>query len=121
MKRWSALPVLGLLAVATALLAGCGGTAARASSAAPVRTSQVDLPPSYLFSPAAIQVAPGTTVTWTNHDNFSHSVQVQGQSDVHVMNPGQSAQITFDKPGTYAYVCTFHTQNMKGTVIVAAS
>ena len=81
-------------------------------------TNQVDLPPSYVFRPDAIQVTQGSTVTWTNHDNFTHSVQVQGQSDVHVMKPGESAQITFDGPGTYAYVCTFHTQNMRGTVLV---
>jgi plastocyanin len=43
---------------------------------------------------------------------------VQGQRDVQVMKPGESAQITFDQPGTYAYVCTFHTQNMRGTVTV---
>ena len=78
----------------------------------------MDLPPSYQFSPTRIQVSRGATVTWTNHDNFTHSVQVQGQSDVHVMNPGQSTQITFDAPRTYPYVCTLHTQNMKGTVVV---
>jgi plastocyanin len=45
-------------------------------------------------------------------------VQVQGQSEVHIMRPGESTQITFDTPGDYSYVCTFHTQNMKGTVSV---
>jgi plastocyanin len=38
---------------------------------------------------------------------------------VHVAKPGESIQITFDRPGTYSYVCTFHTQNMQGTVIVS--
>ncbi len=84
----------------------------------PVRTNQVDLPPSYLFRPAAIEVAPGAAVTWTNRDHFTHSVQVQGQSEVHMMSPGQTAEITFNTPGTYPYVCTLHTQNMKGVVIV---
>jgi plastocyanin len=101
-------------------LAGCGGTSSTASSsAAPaVQTDQVDLPPSYQFSPTHIQVARGTTVTWTNHDNFTHSVQVQGQSEVHTMRPGETAQITFSTPGDFSYVCTFHTQNMKGVVSV---
>ena len=68
---------------------------------------------------AGIQVVPGTTVTWTNHDNFTHTVQVEGQSEVHSMRPGETAQITFTNPGTYSYLCTLHTQNMKGTVQVS--
>jgi plastocyanin len=112
-RTWAiALTVLGAI-----LLTGCARPTAAADD--PVAdTNQVDLPPSYVFHPDAVQVRPGTTVTWTNHDNFTHSVQVQGQRDVQVMKPGESAQITFDQPGTYAYVCTFHTQNMRGTVTV---
>jgi plastocyanin len=34
------------------------------------------------------------------------------------MPPGASATHTFDSAGTYAYVCSLHPQNMKGTVIV---
>ena len=112
-KRLVLLAAAGL----PVILAGCGGTSSASASAA-VPTTQVDLPPSYQFSPARIQVARGSTVTWTNHDNFTHSVQVQGQSEVHIMRPGESTQITFDTPGDYSYVCTFHTQNMKGTVSV---
>ena len=115
---YGALLALVALAVLT-FLAGCGG-AAGGAAAAPVHTSTVDLPPSYRFDPAIITVPAGTTVTWTNHDNFTHSVKVETGADtsVHVMSPGQTAQITFTTPGTYTYVCTFHTQNMRGTVVV---
>jgi plastocyanin len=114
------LALLGVLAALgiTLLLAGCAPSRA-ASASGPTRTAHVDMPPSYRFEPASIQVSAGTTVTWTNSDNFTHSVQVQGQAEVHVAKPGESIQITFDRPGTYAYVCTFHTQNMQGTVIVS--
>ena len=96
--------------------AGCArpGTAAEA----PVDTATVDLPPSYRFEPVSIRVKSGTAVTWTNHDNFTHTVQVTGQSDVHQMRPGESTRITFSTPGEYTYVCTLHTQNMRGTVTV---
>ena len=104
-----------LIALACALLVGCASPVA---SSAPVRTTQVDLPPSYVFAPARIQVTPGSTVTWTNHDNFSHSVQVQGQANVHMMRPGETAEITFTTPGDYAYLCTRHAQNMRGTISV---
>jgi plastocyanin len=102
------------------LLIGCSSAASgAASSAAPARTTLVDLPPSYTFSPAAIQVSTGSTVTWTNHDNFTHSVQLEGQPEVHMMHPGESVEVTFSTPGTFNYLCTLHAQNMKGTVLVS--
>jgi len=104
-----------LLAISAMLLAGCAGAGA---SATPMRTTSVDLPVSYKFEPAHIVVAPGSTVTWTNHDNFTHSVQVDGQSEVHMLRPGESTQIVFATPGEYHYVCTLHTQNMQGSVSV---
>jgi plastocyanin len=81
----------------------------------------VRLPPSYKFEPAAIRVAAGATVTWTNADNFTHSVQFQDgglPADPLMMEPGEQATFTFDTPGTYAYRCSLHPQNMRGTVTV---
>lgn len=107
-----------LLALTLALaLAACGGQASKT-----VSTDHVDLPPSYLFSPAQITVKAGTTVTWTNHDNFTHSVRIPAQNGkvVGVMRPGQSITFTFSSPGTYQYDCSFHPQNMKGTVVVTS-
>jgi plastocyanin len=116
----SALPLvhrlLPLAACLLLVLVGCARPTASAS--APVQTSTVDLPPSYKFAPDHISVSAGTTVTFTNHDNFSHSVKVDGQSDVHLMRPGESAQITFPTPGDFHYVCTLHTQDMQGVVSV---
>ena len=60
---------------------------------------------------------PARRVTWTNDDNFTHTVQVDGQED-HKVGQGESVSITFDKPGTYHYVCTLHSQDMDGEVIV---
>ena len=109
----------GLLAIATLILVACAPSAKTGSvNASSVQTNTVDLPPSYVFQPANITVKTGSTVTWTNHDNFTHSVLVDGQSDVHMMKPGESAQISFATPGQYHYVCTLHTQNMQGTVTV---
>ena len=118
-RRLVPLASVGLVLVVLTVLTGCSGTSSSASAASAAQTTQVDLPPSYQFSPTHIQVNRGATVTWTNHDNFTHSVQVQGQSDVHTLRPGESTQITFDSPGDFNYVCTLHTQNMKGTVSVS--
>ena len=72
---------------------------------------------SYRYDPERIEIQAGQTVTWTNEDNFTHTVQVDGQED-HEVERGGSVSITFDETGTYRYVCTLHRQDMEGEVIV---
>ena len=100
-------------------LAACGASGA---SAAPVATDKVDLPPSYKFVPAAITVPAGTTVTWTNHDNFTHSVRLLDDGGA-VMNvsPGDSVTYTFTGVGEHHYDCSYHPHDMSGIVVVTAS
>ncbi len=86
-------------------------------------TNHVDLPKSYAFAPAAVTVSVGTTITWTNSDNFTHSVRLLDEDGkvIGVMHPGQTVQFTFTRPGLYHYECSFHPQNMKGTVTVTGA
>jgi plastocyanin len=105
-----------LVLFALVLVAACGGGAG--ASTAAVATTSVDLPPSYLFAPAAIRVEAGATVTWTNHDNFTHNVAFDG-ADPLTMRPGESASRTFGSAGRFAYVCSLHPNDMRGTVEVA--
>ncbi len=106
--------LLGLV-LALGAIAGC----ASQTSAAPVATAHVEMPPSYRFDPPIISVNAGTTVTWHNSDNFTHSVKVlKGDYPYLELKPGQTGQITFNTPGEYDYICTFHSQDMKGRVIV---
>jgi plastocyanin len=66
-------------------------------------------------------VKAGTTVTWSNADQFTHSVRLTASGEVlGLAKPGDTLTYLFDKPGTYAYDCSLHPQNMKGTVTVAA-
>jgi plastocyanin len=99
---------------ASVAAAGCGG---RGDDAQPVATTEVSMAKSYRFDPQTIEVSAGDTVTWTNDDNFTHTVQVHGQED-HEVGKGESVSIAFDKRGTYEYVCTLHRRDMSGTVIV---
>ncbi len=108
------LRTLLALAVLAVAAAGCGGTD---DSAAPVATTEVEMAKSYRFEPQTIEIAAGETVTWTNEDNFTHTVQVDGQDD-HEIEPGERVEITFDEPGTYHYVCTLHRRDMDGEVVV---
>ena len=106
------LAVLALAAI------GCSSSGSgSAANASPVATTSVDLPKSYKFAPAAITVTAGSTVTWTNDDNFTHSVRIEGGPPM-VMKPGEKATFTFDKAGTFKYDCSFHPQNMQGRVVV---
>ena len=107
------LTVLLVVAAAAALAAGCGGT----GTAKPVATNKVTLPKSYRFEPEAITVKAGTSVTWTNEDNFTHTIKVD-HADDHKLSPGESVSIRFAKPGTYHYECTLHSHDMHGEVIV---
>jgi plastocyanin len=104
-----------LLALSAVLLAaGCGGSD---EPAAPVATTDVSMAKSYRFDPSRIEVEAGARVTWTNDDNFTHTVRVDGRED-HKVERGESVSIVFPEPGTFHYVCTLHRRDMEGEVIV---
>jgi len=79
----------------------------------------------YAFAPAAIQVDPGTTVTfeWVSD---THNLLVDHQPDAgdwgghtSIENTGFSTEATFETPGVYAYYCDPHVPlGMKGVVEV---
>jgi plastocyanin len=106
----AALAVCSVVGVA----AGCGDSG---ESSTPVATNEVAMAKSYRFDPKVIEVTAGQTVTWKNEDNFTHTVEVDGQND-HKVDRGDSVSIKFDTPGTYDYVCTLHRHDMEGKVIV---
>lgn len=112
-RRLSRFPSAAALAAAALVAASCGG----AGESEPVATTEVTMPKSYRFDPKTIEVEAGATVTWTNEDNFTHTVQVDGRED-HKVEPGESVSIRFDEPGTHAYLCTLHPHDMEGEVIV---
>jgi plastocyanin len=97
-------------------VAACGGGGPTAS---PVATASVDLPRSYRFEPVAITVQVDTTVTWTNSDNFTHTVRLETTGQIiGQMAPGETVTWTFDAPGLVPYDCSLHPNDMQGTVFV---
>lgn len=107
---------LGASALSALALIACG----TAAPPTPVAADHVDLPKSYEFRPEVITVPAGASVTWTNHDNFTHTVRLidLGNQVIGTMSPGQSVSYTFTKPGTYHYDCSLHPHDMHGIVIV---
>jgi hypothetical protein len=117
-----------ILVVVACVLAGCGG-----KDASPVTPSPPAGPPApmtiriplgatpltttaYVPNPATVQM--GTTVTWINDDNVSHTstsnVSVWNSGD---MPPGSQFSFTFQSAGSFNYLCLIHP-NMIGTITV---
>lgn len=71
------------------------------------------------FSPAAITVAPGSMVMWTNKDDAPHTITSKGGGALKskTLQKGSSFSYTFATAGVYAYYCSVHP-NMMGTVTV---
>lgn len=72
------------------------------------------------FEPAAITVQVGTTITFENVGDLPHTATARDRSwDTGNVNGGQSAEITFDQPGSFDYVCIYHESlGMIGRVTV---
>jgi plastocyanin len=72
------------------------------------------------FTPKAIKVDAGATVTWTNADAEAHNVTFDNASlpaSGTVAGGGNAALVMPAVAGTYAYHCTFHS-GMNGSVVV---
>ena len=113
------VPLFGL-GGALALLLVLGGLAywnKTAAVAGEAREVKID---NYSFSPGTLTVPVGTTVSWTNRDETVHTVVAQDAG--HTFKSGgldtdDKFSFTFDKPGTYVYICTVHPY-MTGKVVV---
>jgi len=72
----------------------------------------------FAFAPAALVVAPGTTVTWRNDDAAPHAIAfADGAPPSDLLLPGQSFSRSFASAGSFAYACSVHPY-MQGTVTV---
>lgn len=72
----------------------------------------------FAFAPASLSVGPGGRVTFTNHDQATHTVTATGGLfNSGNLPPGQSFSFTFMGRGSFAYHCQIH-QYMTGTITV---
>ena len=109
---------LAVPAVAAAILLFAVGRGSIASAQqAPAASVEVKID-NFSFGPAAITVAAGTTVTWTNRDDIPHTVVSDDKVfKSKVLDTDEKFSYTFIKPGTYPYFCSVHPK-MTGKVIV---
>ena len=72
----------------------------------------------FKFAPAALEVPRGTTVTWVNHDEETHTItSATGAFGSRGLGNDETFAQTFTRPGTYEYFCALHPK-MRATVIV---
>jgi plastocyanin len=74
----------------------------------------------FSFGPADVTVGVGETVTWRNDGPSAHTATANdGSFDTGLLDRGESGSATFDRAGTFSYLCEPHPF-MKGTVRVVA-
>jgi plastocyanin len=71
------------------------------------------------FTPRAVNVMPGSIVSWTNEDSTTHTVtsNEEGLFDADQISPGDTFEFLFDMPGEVGYHCSIHPW-MTGRVMV---
>jgi plastocyanin len=110
---------MALHQVAAAIMAPLAGARARAVDAT-AKITEVKIT-DFTFSPSALTVAIGTTVTWTNEDDAPHTVDATTRAfGSGVLDTDQRFSFTFTTPGTYKYFCALHP-HMTGTIVVQAA
>jgi plastocyanin len=104
--------VLARLLVGAALAAGTGVLSAWA------QTPNAVVIKNFIFSPMALTVKAGETVTWKNLDGEPHTVvNDAGIFRSAALDQNDTYQFKFDKPGIYNVFCGIHP-NMKETITV---
>jgi plastocyanin len=103
------------------LLAVAGGVLGHKVAAA--ESTQITIQ-NFSFEPKALTVVPGTEVTWFNGDEEPHNIVNADPGQPRLfrsqgLDGGEKYSFTFDKPGTYRYICSIHP-HMEGTIIVKA-
>ena len=73
------------------------------------------------FTPRALNVMPGSMVSWINEDATPHTVTAEGTGapffDSGPISPGDTFDNIFDMPGEFGYHCSIHPW-MTGRVMV---
>jgi plastocyanin len=126
--QWQTIACLvSALALAAAILAGCGANSSDASSARPTTSGAIviiqigDASSNFTFNPDNVTVKVGTSVRWVNQANLPHTVTSDAGAplawDSPVLQTGAHFDLTLTTPGTYHYHCALHA-TMKATLIV---
>jgi plastocyanin len=83
----------------------------------PAKTVAIDID-NFKFGIVSLEVAAGTTVTWTNRDDVPHTVvSLKKVFKSPALDTGEHFSYTFTDTGTFDYYCSVHPR-MTGTIVV---
>lgn len=113
-QRMMTAALLAAALSAPAMAAGAMGPMTMAAAEAP----NTIVMKNFDFTPMAMTVNAGTTVTWRNMDEEPHTVvSADGLFRSAALDTKETFTFTFAKPGIYKYICTIHPK-MVGTITV---
>ena len=97
-----------------------GGPQAAASCASTAAASGpvISIDGTHSLYPSDETVKVGDSVTWTNNGTGTHQIAFATGPKCGFQIAGKSVSITFNSPGTFAYICSIHPTYMKGTITV---
>ncbi|MDU0204836.1 stalk domain-containing protein [Paenibacillus sp. MAH-36] len=73
----------------------------------------------FQFKGGNISVETGSTIIFTNRDKVKHNAAaVNGSFRTPYLATGESASVTLNEPGDYAYICELHQAAMQGIITV---
>ena len=71
------------------------------------------------YSPSSLTIDAGEVVRFVNDDDVNHTATAtDGSWGSGTLEPGETFLRRFDEPGTYAYFCSYHPDDMQGVIIV---
>ncbi len=110
---------LRILGSASLFMLALSGLVLAAASPPPPAAVEVKID-NFSFTPPALVVPAGTTVTWVNHDDIPHTVVSTDKDKAFkskVLDTDEKFSYVFAKPGRYPYFCSVHPK-MTGEVVV---
>lgn len=124
--RAASLTRIGAPALAGALALGAAAVLAAQAGAAPVPVTVSFR--EFLYRPAAITVKVGQRVIFRNAGKIAHTVaNTDAKGELlstlikpRNLDPGQAQTVSFARPGTVFYLCTFHPTLMRGRIVVTS-
>jgi plastocyanin len=79
------------------------------AGAAPAATTADINIAKFAYGPKEITIAPGTKITWTNHDETPHTVTSNDKSFTSKgLDTDDKFEHTFTTEGDFSYICTLH-------------
>jgi plastocyanin len=91
-----------------AALVGVVFTTSASMAALPDTPVVIDIA-KFAYGPKEVTVAPGTKITWTNHDQAPHTVTSSDKSFASKgLDTDDKYEHTFATEGDFSYICTVH-------------